>query len=307
MKSYIALLLMLLTNSCQEIKNISVSGVVTDVASKKPLANCEVVLLCWRSSTHAGLYVEKAVIITNEQGQFTARFEQGMRIDLAAKAAGYQIYTQENAALTNRQVGFSVTLTKVINASPTIVHSLDKSRFLEHSQQPSIAIRDVYRQNRKLETIYFGINLKDGQTTSSKSEADIFGERDGSDLFPAILVASGNGGLLPIFREDLKKSIIYEMTEAPAAGYITRYKLKGNEAGFFVKLRDGTYAKLILIPEKADSSVPYNGGYYLEYSLSFYWIYESNGSKNLTVNPNVDLEEYLLNSALHPNDNLSRK
>lgn len=284
---------LLLTSCKTTVKNIHVEGLVTDSQSRKPIQGAKVIILSWKPSGFEldDIDYVKSEVITDKDGRFIATFERGLRLDIGVMADGYIIARSSLDELHNGTVNASLSLDRIDALHPeTITTTMFENLF--------VGLRDYFANHDLKRTIALGINLKEGKSTEKQSEFDVWAERDEKNGFPDILCTPKSGGLIPIFEKDIKRSVLFEKYVAPSGGYLTHYKLLGNEAGFFVKSRDGeSYGKLILKPEKTDVEGRDEIGVFKEYRIYFRVIYQPDGSPDLfTGVENVDLEQYLLNS-----------
>ena len=114
---------------------------------------------------------------------------------------------------------------------------------------------------------------------------------------PTLVVAGGRGGVSPLFARGYAHSPLFGSDQAPARGYSRRYVLRGNEAGFFVRTRDGRhYGKYVLA--SADSRFLAGSPDLQEPVCTYWWegscLYQPNGSRNLAIGPGpVSLPSFL--------------
>jgi len=76
--------------SCQNRKNIVVTGQVIDETTGKPIPNAEVVVLCWYNHNIDDASFSKLTLTTDNDGKYQGKFEKGHQVDVASKANGYQ-------------------------------------------------------------------------------------------------------------------------------------------------------------------------------------------------------------------------
>ncbi|MGI0016668.1 MAG: hypothetical protein ACREBU_24860 [Nitrososphaera sp.] len=288
-------LLVLGMTSCESsVKDISIVGLVVNSHSRQRIKNAHVVILCWKPSDFGcdDIDYKKIELTTDQNGKFATTFERGIRLDLAVKAEGYEITKLSIPRLSKRNIDATITmksLDRIVSQREVGTTRICDSLF--------VGFRDYHLSSGK-STLTFGIDIQRGSTTNNKDEADLWAIRSKKDIYPSILITPEKGGLIPIYEKDIKVSLMFEKTSAPNEGYIDYYKLKGNEAGFFIKSKDGSsYGKLIIIPVKTEISSPYKDSYYEEHRLTFRLVYQPNGTNDLYVpQSDIDLEQYLLDT-----------
>ena len=291
--------------SCQDRRNILVSGQITDELTGKPITKAEVVVLCWYMSSIDDASFIKQTLTTDENGNYKATFAKGHQVDVASKAIGF-IANRSYHELKDNKIQVDLKLS-VAKQNPTLINylSTDHVELDFTDKTPFLRIRfysvdtSNYLNLSKPET--FGFDLSNQRTSSDTSKCDIWFKPINKEEPPKIIVSNKGGGILPVYASEIKSSFFYEKTEAPTTGYLQEYKLKGNEEGFFVLSRDGkTYGKIIFEKMELDASTPDGkGGFYKEFGKQFSCLYQPNGTTNLSYyTPDVDLENFLVDYRL---------
>ncbi len=110
-------------------------------------------------------------------------------------------------------------------------------------------------------------------------------------------MGQGLGGIIPIYQDEIFQSLIVEKNIAPLNGYLKEYTLNGNEVGFFVKDRFGKiYSKVIIKGGKTKIS-KFQDPYLIDIDFSYFdVIIQHNGSRNLNITQDLDLEGYIANT-----------
>ena len=80
--------------SCQDKRNILVTGQITDEQTGKQIIKAEVVILCWYMSSLDDASFEKQTVITDQNGNYRVKFDKGHQVDVASKANGFLAKTQ---------------------------------------------------------------------------------------------------------------------------------------------------------------------------------------------------------------------
>lgn len=284
-------------------KNIVVTGNIVDKSNGKPIGNAEVVVLCWYKHDFEEVSFEKKTALTDNDGHFKMNFDKGYKIDIASKAKNYLPNRSYND-LTENKLELTLKLNKQEN-NPTLVKLLSTEKGVYQGQDdfPFLRVR-IYGKGNELnfenqET--YGFDHKSLTMSIDKMNSDFWFDQIHKDSLPNIIKTNPQGGLKPIFKNEINSSALYEQKIAPSQGYKTEYKLTGKEEGFFILCRDGkTYGKLIFEKSTIDiSTQDGKSGYYKEFGKNFNWIHQEDGSTNLTYpNSEIDLENFLLDYRL---------
>ncbi len=282
--------------SCQDYKNISVVGQVVDETTGKPIPKAEVVALCWYNYGLDDATFIKQTLVTDEKGNYKASFEKGYQIDVASKAHGFIANRSYNELKANK-IQVDLKLAR-IKENPTLIKylSIDHFELDATDKMPFLRIRF---HSGKVET--YGFDFSSQRTSTDTSKCDIWFKPAIKEEQPKIIVANKNGGLIPVYSDDIKSSFFYEKSSAPTTGYVREYNLKGNEEGFFVLCRDGkTYGKIIFEKSEIDISSPDGrGSFYKEFGKNFSCLYQPNGTTDLSYStPDIDLENFLVDIRL---------
>lgn len=291
--------------SCQDRRNIIVTGQVVDETTGQPIAKAEVAVLCWYMSSIDDASFTKKTIFTDEKGIYKATFDKGHQVDVASKANGY-IANREYNKLSTNSIQVNLKLTKA-KENLTLIKYLSIDNFLndEEDKRPFLRVRihsDDSSKNldfRKAET--FGFDFQTLKTNSDTTNCDFWFKVINKEEQPTILIANKGGGIIPVHSNEINSSFFYEKAIAPTTGYLKEYKLKGNEEGFFVLSRDGkTYGKIIFEKAAIDASSPDGkGGFYKDFGKNFSCLYQPNGTNNLSYStPDIDLENFLVDYRL---------
>lgn len=304
MKLLIWILSFVVFTSCQsqEFKNISVRGKIIDKETKKPIANAEVVALCWY---YFGLddatFIKKSTK-TDSQGNYQIKFQKGYQVDIASKTKNYYPNRKYNKIEKNQLIQDlflekhteNPTLISVLNTDATVLEINEKTPFLRFR-----FCKNKDDKTEKVET--YGFDMNKMQTTLDLSNADFWFKIEENENQPKIICTNKNGGIIPIKYKDFESSLLYEKNIAPKSGYISEYLLTKEDKGFFVKSKDGkTYGKVIFEDSEIDISSPDGkGGSYKEFGKNFSCLYQPNGTTNLSYQyQDLDLENFLVDGRL---------
>ncbi|WP_179020604.1 carboxypeptidase-like regulatory domain-containing protein [Winogradskyella forsetii] len=297
------LIILSLFGCSADIENITVTGKIVDESNGSPIINAEVVILCWYEHSFEEASFEKKTALTDNEGFFRVNFDKGHKIDIASKAKNYLPNRSYND-LTENKLELTLKLDKQQN-NPTLVKllSTEKGFYQGQNDYPFLRVR-VYDNDNVLnfenqET--YGFDHESLIMSLDTINSDFWFKQIRKDNPPSVIKTNPQGGIKPIFENEISSSVLYEQNIAPTKGYKTEYILTGNEEGFFVLCRDGkTYGKLIFENSTIDIGKPDgNGGYYKEFGKNFNWIHQENGSTNLTYpNSEIDLENFLVDYRL---------
>ena len=287
--------------SCQDRKNIVVTGQVIDETTGKPIPNAEVVVLCWYNHNIDDASFNKQTLTTDNEGKYQANFDKGYQVDVASKSTGYQPNRSYNE-LKDNIIEVNLKLTKE-KENPDLVTLLNPDNVMpdlnENFSFMRVSIPGI--KNGKgvdfKNAMTFGFDFKSLTTHSDTIQTDLWFRIVKKEEQPTTIATPVNGGLIPILDSEIKSSLLYEKTIAPTTGYVTTYKLTGSEAGFFVRCRDGkTYGKIILEKSAIDISSPDGqGSYYKEFGKNFSCLYQTNGTTDLTYSQtDIELEDFLV-------------
>jgi len=282
-------ILILLLNSCNfDLKNIEINGKIIDKQTNESIANSEVIARIWYTVNidEDDFIIKKT--LTDLNGNYSFIFDKGHTVDVASKYNGYNPI-KIRQKLNSEKTEINLNLNKEVNVSNIIVN------LLYGHNKPYIRQR-IYSNLNKLdfENIeIWGYDFSKSKNTNNLDNSDVFLKPNKNEIFPTVLLSNKKGGIIPIFDYEYNYSLLFEKTKAPVEGYVTSYKLKGNEAGFFIKCRDGlTYGKLIL-DSKTNISSPYKKGFYKEWGYSFKSLYIPNGELEFNYIWNRKLEDFL--------------
>lgn len=286
--------------SCEDKRNIVVTGKIISAETGNPIPKAEVVVHCWHNENLLNKNYQKQRVFADQNGNYKVKFKRGHQIDVASKAEGF-IPSRSYNKLKNKHPEINLGLT-TIKENPTLIHNVDINNSGLHStpSTPFLRIRIYAPPNTTLDSSMvetFGFDFKSLTTSTDTNVCDIWFKPVPKDAQPDIVVANKNGGMIPIFSNQITSSFYFEYTTAPTNGYLKEYTLKGNEEGFFVRCRDGkTYAKLIFV--KSEISFGSNDpkrGYYHDLGKDFNGLYQPNGTTNLFFSkPDIDLEAFLV-------------
>lgn len=283
--SILIFLTMTLASSCQDKQNIKITGRIIDNLTGEPISSADVVVLCWYQHNVDDESFQKETFTTDKSGSFTVKFDKGHKVDIASQAEGF-LPAKKNSNLESNEINVEIKLRRDKENATLVSYLTTEVDFVTISDQtPFLRLRT---QNNKTES--YGFDFATLTTKVDTSNCDLWFKIEKT---PRTLVAQKSGGIIPIFKNEVKSSLLYEFVQAPTSGYRKSYTLTGDEEGFFVKCRDGkTFAKVILV--KGTAEITAKEGF-KDQGKYFSYFYQQNGSTDLTYpKTKIDLERFLI-------------
>ena len=287
------LLFFILLPGCGDKTNIEVTGKVVDEVTGRPISNADISASCWYHVNIDDASLSNDSAKTNAAGEFKINFEKGYAVNLVAKAANYDP-VQVAGDLEKNVISFLIKIPRS-KPNPTLISFIEKNSLNldDDEKDPYLRVRFQGLKNRQLDfnnPTNYGFDFSTQTSKTETSNCDIWFGPEKKEGQPMTLVTNKSGGLIPIFESEVNSSLVYEKNVAPTSGYVPTYKLTGKELGFFVLCRDGkTYAKVIFDMGLIDTSSPDGkGSFYKEFGRKFRYLYQPDGSTNLSY-PNNDI------------------
>jgi hypothetical protein len=269
-----------------EKKNIIVEGRVFNKTGE-PIENAQVIVLGWKDAGFDDIDYIKEEILTDKNGFFKTAFKKAIKIDIASQAPGFAPTRKKIDDIGGNSLKVELRLGDLESNASVTSNLIDTTVDLT----PYIGYRKYMGTKGSVECL--GMDFTSGRVSNEASKIDIWPLPNQGFVNPNVFTTKENGGIIPIFANQISQSLIYEHSTAPSKGYEQTYKLKGNEAGLLIKLPNEGYAKLIFKSEKIHKSMPNNGNQYEDLGISFDWIYNPTGN-NLKISPKINLEDYIL-------------
>lgn len=244
--------------SCsREVYNLSVNTVIADSKTKQPIPGAYFDVTCtYQENIDQSLYEEQKVQ-SDAFGKVAILFNKGYRIDFKASCPGYLNYKKSFSA--RKRFPDTLYLEKEPEKTDLVLsvlsgYNLDKST-------PYIRIKKSNKKNqkhKKQQEEIVGFDFLNNKATTDLDKADIWLDpksENGSLIFDV----NSNGGIYPVFKNDLSQSFFLEIEYVPQLKYFSSYKTTGMEKGYFILCRDGKRI-VKLIPEDYLCVVEYNRG-----------------------------------------------
>lgn len=121
---YITILTFLLLGACNEhgtnSKEIYVRGCVLDNITRYPIPHAKVTVLCWYHAAWDKTDHLSVDTITDVNGCFSAKFEEGYKVVVASVAAKYYPALRTYEELDNNNVEVNLALSRSLGADTTM-------------------------------------------------------------------------------------------------------------------------------------------------------------------------------------------
>jgi hypothetical protein len=264
-----------------DIEDITVSGRITDLKTGTPVANANIIVVSIGTRGPDYLQSFEKDKITGSNGEYSVHFDVGHEVILAADIPGYYPVRKAMRLNDNHTPVLNLEIEK-LEPADTLIWSKLYSRSME---DPRVGYRFYYDTAVKPITydsiVVKAFDLIKSKSTTDTTDADIWCRIPDTLDQPHVLVAAPEGGIIPVFDDEIRGSFMYEKRQAPKYGYVKEYTAKGNEIGYFIRCRDGkTYAKIL--ERYVDFDTIGNGS--IEYDIYFEYLYQPNGTRNFRYN-----------------------
>lgn len=255
---------------------VKVRGIVLDIKTGEPIPNARVTLLCWKEVNYDEETYDKIDTIANDKGIFEVYFSEGFKIDLGGVANNYFPAVRSIKDLSN-----------ATNLELKLSRNLGVKSMKELGQLA--VFRREYTTKTAMNKEYHGIDILNSKNTQSLDSLDITIERNDYPKYSKVLIANKKGGIIPILENsDNDNSTI------PIEGYVNKYKITGNEKGFFIKCRDGkSYSRIMIFSLEYDRTSPFKDGHFKDFGIMFNIILQTE-KKESNNTDNIRLDHYIL-------------
>ncbi len=283
-----SILLVVMLSSCRNGRDIKVTGRIIDDLTGDPIPHAEVVVLCWYKHNVDDESFKKEAIASDDLGNFGVNFDNGYKVDIASQANGF-LPVRKHVNLKSNEIYLELRIKKIKGNETLISHLTTGADFVDTTERASF----LQLRTHNNRTVSYGFDFATLTNKTDTLNCDFWFKIERT---PTTVVVPKSGGIIPIQRNEVKSSLLFEMEQAPATGYLTSYTLNGDEEGFFIKCRDGkTFAKVIFSQGVMEINRPSNGGSFKAQGRYFSYLYQPNGTTDLAYpNSKIDLEEFLL-------------
>ncbi len=297
------LLIVFLVGSCsKQAYYFNWNSVIVDQATRQPVpfTNIYAKAIYQDNIDHSSYAIYR--LISDSNGKIQCSVSKAYQLNINIETRRYQTYHQTFKPSKNN-LPDTIFLTRS-KSKNNLYLSVDRTDF--NLNAPFISQKTIYPDHSRKNEITTSFKGFDFILNQCSAESFDLGLNIKSlNQFNNIeLTSTEKGGIFPVFENEITGSFFLEMENAPQQGYHRNYQLTGEEAGFFIRCRDGKhYAKVIFdnqlyqlrFNQKQDSIV--------ELGLRFNYIIQKD-SINRMYFPAVSILEQLkeqeLTSILYP-------
>jgi len=255
----IILVLVMIHMACsREFYNIKWNGVIVDGVTNKPIPFASIKATAKHQNNIDHTIETSKAYQSDIWGHFQGYFDKAYQINYEIEAYGY-MSVQARTKPNQHAAIDTIRLLPEVSQSNLFISLLSEQSF---EDQPFLRSRTITpfngrKKNSNTEVVGFDfINQKHAIQPDSMDLKIII--RNRFTPTPSVhLYAMGTGGIYPIFLDEINESFFLEMECAPTEGYYPSYKIAGNEAGFFIRCRNGQHYVKIL-PDDHICSIAYS-------------------------------------------------
>ena len=248
--------LLLLISCSREVYNLSVNTVIADSKTKQPIPGAYLDMTCtFQENIDQSVSIDQRAQ-SSPAGQVSMFFEKGYRLSYKATCPGYLNY--KNSHYANKR--FPDTLYLMREPEKTDLELSILSGYNIDQNTPFIRIKNTNAgsKHREEDDEIWGYDFINNRSTNNLDSADIWLDPK-STTSSLIFNTNNNGGIYPVFEQELSQSFFLEIEYVPELKYFSTYRTTGSEKGYFVKCRDGKRI-VKLIPEDYLCIVEYKQG-----------------------------------------------
>ncbi|CAG5069094.1 hypothetical protein DYBT9623_01829 [Dyadobacter sp. CECT 9623] len=279
------------TQACTSNYNhVIVSGRVRNGLTGLPLQNADVLIFCRQESGIDDMSLVEQSVRTDSAGYFVAEFNKGVKFEIAIKKKGF-VPVKLSRWLDSNTIKLNISLLEIAFNSSTIAS-------FDINECRNIQIYNRYLTKHKSTSPIpavnlFGLDIATLCVKDDTSKCDIWLEANSNFEHPLRIISKY--GVHPIYRSEVKSSLLYERCVAPTSGYKYNLTLEPEIVGFFVKCSKGnSYAKVLLEFEETTGEWDENETKIAEKGISLNYLFQPNGTTNLHyTNDSLDLDFFL--------------
>nr|WP_321453264.1 hypothetical protein [uncultured Carboxylicivirga sp.] len=288
---WIGILLVFLFLSCsKESYNIIWNGTLLDADSHLPIPFTEIQTTTLHQTNIDYSKKEAFHHLSNESGKFTFKIDKAYQVSVLIESNRHKLY-HKSFLLGKTSLPDTIYLKKAEDTNDLHLH-INKKGF--NKEAPFISQRFLTRNssNTELPVQTVGFDIIQAQRNSQIYDLSLK-IKTTNNRYDLELNSHGKGGIIPVLNNQINESFFLEMEKAPLMGYQKTYKIKGKEAGFFVRCRDGKHITKVIFDSKIyQLKITNQQDTISELGLKFNYILQ-NDSNNYTYFPAVDILEQL--------------
>jgi hypothetical protein len=251
----LSILTILLLLSCsKEVYNLSVNTVIADSKTKQPIPGAYFDVTCTFQENIDQSVSKEQRVMSGPAGKVSVDFERGYLLSYKATCPGY--LNLKNTRFANKR--FPDTLYLMKEPEKTDLQLSILSGYNVDESTPFIRIKSIKVFKRQSDEEIWGYDFINNRATNNLDSADIWLDPK-STTNALIFNANSNGGIYPVFEQEISQSFFLEIEYVPELRYFNTYRTTGTEKGYFVKCRDGKRI-VKLVPEDYLCVVEYKQG-----------------------------------------------
>ncbi|MBS2098008.1 hypothetical protein [Carboxylicivirga linearis] len=286
------LILVFLSYSCsKESYNVVWNGVILDSETHQPVPFTSIQTKALFQSNIDQSKVEEHHLLSDANGQFFCRFEKAYRVNILVEPTRHQTFN-ESYFISKSKLPDTIYLHRSDN-SIDLQMSLNEKGF--HSNAPFISQQMIYTSGKRkygTSTQKKGFDFLNQQSNLSQFDIGLNIKKQQNN-YEIELFATQEGGIFPVYSNQISESFFLEIENAPLHGYQKNYRINGNEAGYFLKCRDGKhFAKVVFKPELYKLNITSRQDSIVEMGLKFNYILQ-NDSTSYSYFPVIDILEQI--------------
>jgi hypothetical protein len=244
----------LLLSCSKEVYNLSVNTVIADSKTKQPIPGAYFDVTCTYQENIDHSVSEELRVMSDPAGKVSVAFDKGYLLNYKATCPGY--LNLKNTRFANKR--FPDTLYLIKEPEKTDLQLSILSGYNVDENTPFIRIKSVKGFKRQTDEEIWGYDFINNRATNNLDSADIWLDPK-STTSSLIFNVNSNGGIYPVFEQEISQSFFLEIEYVPELKYFNTYRTTGSEKGYFVKCRDGKRI-VKLVPEDYLCIVEYKKG-----------------------------------------------
>ncbi len=233
--------------SCsREVYNFSVNTVIADSNTKQTLSGAYFDINCIYQDNIDNSLSQHQKVQSDVGGVVSVSFNKGYLLEVKASCPGYLNY-KDKVLAKKRFVDtlFLIKEPEKTDLSLSVLSGYNLSETTPYIRIKKVVVPDVKEKNHPLEV--WGFDFLNNRATSNLDSADIWLDPKSTNN-ALIFKVNDNGGIYPVFENELSQSFFLEIENVPELNYYRSHKTSGTEKGFFVRCRDGKRV-VKMIPE----------------------------------------------------------
>lgn len=291
LSSGILVLVFLIASCSKQLYNFTWSSVIVDEETRQPVPFTSIYTKAFYQNNIDQSNSESYHVISNSNGEFKYCFNKAYQLEVDIKTTRYQAY-QQTFNTFSRKLPDTIFI-KRIESDGELFMSISHEGFTQNT--PFISQKTIHTYGRRKPEQSLEINGYDfleKERSSTVYDLGLNIKGFGNNKLVE-LITLGKGGIYPVYNTEISESFFLEMENAPLLGYQKSYRLKGTEAGFFIKCRDGQhFAKIILDKQLYQLQFNNEQDSIVELGLKFHYIIQHHPA-NLNYFPAISVLEQL--------------